>query len=518
MSSKEIRTSKGAEPQLVSFIIVNYNGKHYLKKCFDSILKQEYPKEKIEIIMVDNGSSDDSISFVKKEYPSVKIIQNQENNYCKANNIGIRNAEGAYIALVNNDVVLDKKWLISLFKEIIKEENIAGVGGKIYLLDGLIQSAGQVRTQDWMWKDIGIKEEDKGQYNEKKEVIALSGCVVLYKKESLSLIGGFDEDLIMYYDEADLGFRLKEKNLKLVYVPKAVAHHKLWGTVTEKTLCYYLARNRLMIIAKHNPQMLLSILPESDLFIKYDEGVLKKELLLIFTKAGFDDEVSTVFVDLLINAKRHVSADVKTRITTEKDKEIEQRDNLIKFKDDLLVKESETSKHQDKIMKQREEVLKEKDKEIDKLHIEREELERKKDEKIQRIHKEKEEQIKQKDKKIQEITQQTQKTQEEIKQQHKEKQEILKQLQKTQEEKEEQIKQKDTEIQRQKTLNQQKKEEILKIREELDNLKKDLELTSQELTWRKETLDSIYNSRLYKYLGKHVWDLHNKLIKKKKTE
>jgi len=161
---------------------------------------------------------------------------------------------------------------------------------------------------------------------------------------------------------------------------------------------------------------------------------------------------------------------------------------------DILRLEKEKENEVKRIISEKEGLRQQKDKDIRRIQEQRQRdiniLRKQKDKKIQEITQEKEEQIKQKDKKIQEITQ----------------------------EKEEQIKQKDKEIQKQKTLNQQKKEELLKIREELDNLRKDLELTNQELAWRKEALDSIYNSRLYKYLGKHVWDLHNKLIKKKKTE
>jgi len=88
-----------------SIVIVNYNGIKYLKNCFESLLKQNYPKNNIEILMVDNCSIDDSTEFTKKKYPSVKIIKNDENNYCKANNLGFKESKGKYIIFLNNDTI-----------------------------------------------------------------------------------------------------------------------------------------------------------------------------------------------------------------------------------------------------------------------------------------------------------------------------------------------------------------------------------------------------------------------------
>jgi len=99
----------------VSVIVVNYNGKLFLKKCISSLSSQSYPD--IEIIFVDNGSSDGSTEYVRKEFPSVKIIESKKNlGFAKGNNIGIQEARGEFIATLNNDTEVTSQWLEELVR------------------------------------------------------------------------------------------------------------------------------------------------------------------------------------------------------------------------------------------------------------------------------------------------------------------------------------------------------------------------------------------------------------------
>ena len=575
-------SKKRAEYPLVSFVIVNYNGMAYLKKCFDSILKQKYPQRRIEIIMIDNGSSDESISFVKKAYPKIRIVRNKDNNYCKANNLGIKRAKGELIATVNTDVILDKNWLIRLIKEMKtdKKEKICGVGGKIYFLNGLIQSAGQVMTPEHIWKDIGYMQKEKGRYNKRKTMISLNGAAVLYRKKCLEELGGFDKDYVMYYDEADLGLRCKKKGLKMVYVPGAVAHHKVKGTATKEVFEYYFERNKLLLLAKHAPHILRERIPKSKFIINTKSSLLKKELSLILRAAGFDRKMNQYLTDAIVNTKKHVEEE----ITTEKDKMIdyksrmvEDKKRIIKEKEELIQKTEgvlqklyrekeevieklkKTNQKADQVRKERDEKIdqlekqnKNKEKNIQKLHKEKEgiiqqlkqitqkvnRLRKEKDEKIDQLEK----QNKNKEKNIQDLYNEKEDLIKQVKQinqklnrlrrykderisqirekKQKEINNLLKEIEKTKKQKDKEInnllkeiektkKQKDREIKRQRTLNQQKKDELIRLSRWIEAAKK-------ELAWRRETLESIYNSRLYKYVGKHVWDIHNRLIGKKR--
>src|SRR3990167_1351375 len=126
----------------VSVIVVNNNGKKYLEKCFSSLRQIDYKKEKLQVIMVDNCSTDDSDSYVKKRFPFVKVLHNDINNYAKANNIGIKFSESKFVALLNNDTYVDKNWLEELLNVMKKEDHIGCAGSKVLFPDGRIQSAG----------------------------------------------------------------------------------------------------------------------------------------------------------------------------------------------------------------------------------------------------------------------------------------------------------------------------------------------------------------------------------------
>ena len=135
----------------VSIIIPHYKGKRLIKECLASLQQLNYPKEHLEIKVVDNCSSDGSLRGLRKEFPRVSILKNNENNYCKANNIGFAHSEGHYVGFLNNDTVADKNWLMGLVKVMEEDKKIGCAGGKILLPDGRIQSAGHVEFPDHYW-------------------------------------------------------------------------------------------------------------------------------------------------------------------------------------------------------------------------------------------------------------------------------------------------------------------------------------------------------------------------------
>ena len=244
------------EYPLVSVVIANYNGKQYLKGCLDSLLNIKYPAEKLEVILVDNGSKDDSLPFLKKHYPSVKVLKNNINNYARANNLGIKAAKGEFVALANNDLVFDKSWLAELVKVIKAEERVGAVMGKVLFPDGKLQSSGHWDLPNFYWSDRGFREDDVGQYDKIEEMRGISHCAVLYRKACLSDVGPLDEDFNMYVEDVDMAIRVKQKGWRLLYVPRGRVYHKFHGTATEDTVRFYCERNRLLLVAKQYPHKL----------------------------------------------------------------------------------------------------------------------------------------------------------------------------------------------------------------------------------------------------------------------
>ncbi len=245
---------------LVTIVIVNYNGRHFLDKCFKSITNLNYPKNKLELILVDTCSTDDSLEFIKTNYPEVKRLKNDTNNYCRANNLGIKNASGEFIAFINNDIEIDKNWLIELIKFMLHESQSGITGGKNLFENNKIQSTGIEVYPNYYWGDRGFKFEDDGQFKNIEEIFSLCGAAMLVRKKCFDEIGLFDEDFIMYSEDIDLCLRCVKKKWKIFYVPDAIAHHNFHGTSSIDLVTYFSERNRLLVLAKHFPDKLADML------------------------------------------------------------------------------------------------------------------------------------------------------------------------------------------------------------------------------------------------------------------
>lgn len=241
----------------VTIIIVHFNGKRLLGDCLDSLRRLNYPKNRHEILVVDNGSTDGSLKYLGKKYPEVRVLSNDFNNYCRANNLGIREARGEYVALLNNDTQVDRRWLAELVGAIRSSKGISVVGSKVLFFDGRIQSAGHQQLPNYHWGDRGLKEADQGQYSQREEVISVSNVSALYKKEALEQAGFFDEDFRMYSEDLDMNYRLRGLGHKIVFEPASLVFHSLHGS--QRTNAFRqvaILKSRLRFLAKHFPEKL----------------------------------------------------------------------------------------------------------------------------------------------------------------------------------------------------------------------------------------------------------------------
>ena len=219
---------------LVSAIIVNRDKKTYLKDCLDSLLNQTHSS--IEIIVVDNGSQDGSQEMLKEEFPQVKLIANKHNQfYCRAQNQGIKVAEGEYIICLNNDVVLEKDFVEEMLKAANTDERIGMVCGKIISRDRqTLDSAGQLLGRSRRPIERGYKKKDTGIFDQPCYIFSAGGVAPLYKRKMLNGIKledeYFDESYGMFYEDLDIAWRANLFGWKGFYNPRAVAYHKRGGT------------------------------------------------------------------------------------------------------------------------------------------------------------------------------------------------------------------------------------------------------------------------------------------------
>jgi len=214
---------------MISVVIVNLDGRHLLGDCLDSIFTQEYPRERLEVIMVDNGSTDDSVPFVREAYPQVSVIEAGRNlGFAGGNNMGARRSTGDCLALINNDARADPHWLQAMVALLDSDTNVACVAAKILDKDG--QTIDFVDTGLNLYgRAFQISEGMPASHadcDEPKELLAPCGGAMLIRRDAFWHVGGFDEDYVAYYEDVDLGWRLWLQGYRVLYAPQAIVYHK----------------------------------------------------------------------------------------------------------------------------------------------------------------------------------------------------------------------------------------------------------------------------------------------------
>ncbi len=241
---------------LISVVILNYNGLECLQICLPSLFRQTISD--FEIIVVDNGSTDNSVQYIKKQFPSIKTIVNKINTYAAGNNAGIRHARGDYILLLNNDVELAEDCLAAILKTIQNQRDMTGMWAlKIlnYYDKKIIDSTGLIIYRDGICRGRGRMESDEGQFDNKSDILMPSGCGGVYSKKMLDEIGLLDEDFQFYLEDSDLGFRGRLAGWKAKFIPDARVYHMYSATTGKYSprKAYYIERNRIWFIIKLLP-------------------------------------------------------------------------------------------------------------------------------------------------------------------------------------------------------------------------------------------------------------------------
>jgi GT2 family glycosyltransferase len=250
---------------LISVVIVNWNGKHLLGECLDSLLAQSV--NGMEIILVDNGSQDGSVEYVRERYRSVRVVNLPDNlGFAGGNNAGIRIASGKYIALLNNDTKVDPAWLVNLLTEAETSPHTVGMWAcKILSYDhpSIIDNVGLLLYPDGLGRGKGRLETDQGQFDQKGEAFFPSGCAGLYRREMLNEIGLFDEEFFAYADDVDLGLRARLAGWGCVYVPGAKVYHKYSSSSSAYSpfKAFLVERNRIWVLLKYFPLEMILISP-----------------------------------------------------------------------------------------------------------------------------------------------------------------------------------------------------------------------------------------------------------------
>lgn len=217
---------------LISIIIVNYNGKKWLKNCLDSLSLQTY--KRFEVILVDNASSDGSIQYVKKCYPTVRIVENKSNRgFAGGNNDGLKVAQGEYILLLNNDTTVEKKFLKNFIKAFDKIPHLGCAQSKLLLMSKPHKTdlVGSYWTDSSFLYYYGYeKDASLAKYNTPMPFFSNKGASVLIRRDLIDKYGLFDDDFWCYYEETDFCHRLWLMGYECWYWPNAICYHAGGGT------------------------------------------------------------------------------------------------------------------------------------------------------------------------------------------------------------------------------------------------------------------------------------------------
>jgi hypothetical protein len=259
----------------VFIILLNWNGKEDTLECLESVRSVDYPN--FDTIVVDNGSGDESVKAIRKEFPEVKVIEIGKNlGYAGGNNVGIRYAlrNGAdYILILNNDTIVDPQLLKAFINAAIQIHQPGILSPKIYYFSNrkkIWYAGGQQIKQTARFRHIGMgRDENDTEYKTIMETDYASGCALFTNASVFNAIGLFDEKFFLTYEETDFCYKARNKNIRCYVVPEAKVWHKIsvsFGGEKSPMFIYFLTRNRLLWAERHLPQNKFFIILLKDLY------------------------------------------------------------------------------------------------------------------------------------------------------------------------------------------------------------------------------------------------------------
>ena len=254
---------------LFSIVIPHWNGKHFLQPCLDSLRAQTHPN--IEVIIVDNASSDGSQEYIKTAYPEVILIELSENlGFTGACNIGMEKASGEIISLLNNDTEVEPNWVAEIVSAFDRHPDVGMIASKMLLFNerDKIHTTGDFFTTDGRAGNRGVWEKDEGQYESEDYVFSACGGSSAYRHSMLKHIGLLDNDYFFLLEDVDLAWRAQLAGYKVLYVPTAIVYHHLSATGGGVTASFHDGRNSIWIVVKNLPR---------GLWRKYGWQIIKRQ-------------------------------------------------------------------------------------------------------------------------------------------------------------------------------------------------------------------------------------------------
>lgn len=279
----------------VSIVFPILNGIGDTLRCLKSIQVLNYPLDKLEVIIFDNGSSDNSAKIIKKNYPQVgkaflrvRIISSKKNlGFAKAVNLALQKARGKYFFITNNDVLLGKDSILDLVSYLLQNSEVGIVGPKIYNLNRPKEILGRPLSYHFA---IGVFTQGKAT-EESTAVDWVQGCGLCIAKSLWQTLHGFDEGFFFMGEELDLCLRAKHLGFKVVYYPKATIWHAGGATINNPKLQYFKFyqgyKSKFRLIIKHGSpfEIISALFFQLFLFTPYRSLILREKSFIPLVKA-----------------------------------------------------------------------------------------------------------------------------------------------------------------------------------------------------------------------------------------
>lgn len=242
------------ENPLVSVIVLTLNGADVIRACLDSLLQSDYPN--LEVVVVNNGSTDDAPRIVAQEYPQVRLVNNARNlGFAGGMNEGIKAGRGEIFILLNDDTVIPPAMVREQIQPLLHDPQVALTGCKILFPDRkTIQHAGGKILPNGLTDHFGYNEEDRGQWDTPREVEYVTGCSIAVPRWVFEKFGLLDPKYFpIYYEETDLAAKVTRAGYKIVYQPSAVLYHMESKTQVRysRRFLYRFNKGRLRFILKN---------------------------------------------------------------------------------------------------------------------------------------------------------------------------------------------------------------------------------------------------------------------------
>ena len=269
----------------LTVIIPNFNGKHFLKECLESL---KYQNSSFEVIIIDNASTDGGADYILHNYPQFNLIVNKENlGFSVAVNQGIKASNTEYVFLMNNDVVLEPDCISKLLECIQKDEKVFAAASKMvqYQDRTIIDDAGDEYTILGYTKKVGNGKSIK-LYGNGREIFSACAGASIYRRDVFNKIGYFDENFFAYMEDVDISYRARIYGYKCIYCPNAVVYHVGSATSGSQYNPFKIrlaARNNIYVPYKNMPWPQLTV---NFLFLLL--GYLIK--YLFFIRKGYGNE------------------------------------------------------------------------------------------------------------------------------------------------------------------------------------------------------------------------------------